>query len=40
MFFAEEGKFLVVEGDFLGYEGKILEYSEEEKGSLPQSKFA
>jgi hypothetical protein len=40
MFFADEGKFLVVEGDFLGYEGKILEYSEEEKGSLPQSKFA
>lgn len=40
MFFAEEGKFLVVEGDILGFEGKILEYSDEEKGSLPQSKFA
>lgn len=40
MFFAEEGKFLVVEGDILGFEGKVLEYSKEERDSLPQSKFA
>ncbi|MGM7448926.1 UNVERIFIED_ORG: HNH endonuclease [Idiomarina abyssalis] len=40
MFFAETGKFLVVEGDVMGFEGKILEYTKEEKDSLPQSKFA
>lgn len=40
MFFAEEGKFLVLEGDALGYEGNILEYSKEERDTLPQSKFS
>lgn len=40
MFFAEDGKFLVVEGDILGFEGRILEFNEEERSSLPHSRFA
>jgi len=40
MFFAEKGKFLIIVGDILGFEGKVLEYTKEEKDSLPESKFS
>lgn len=37
MFFAEKGKFLVIEGDVLGFEARLLEYTEEERTSLPKT---
>ncbi|MGK0524790.1 MAG: hypothetical protein ACI92N_002434 [Pseudomonadales bacterium] len=41
MFFAEKGKFLVMEGPFmdLSFRTRLLEYSLEEKSSLPESLF-
>lgn len=39
MFFAEKGKFLIVHGPFkdLSFRAELLEYSENEKGNLPNS---
>ncbi|HHQ4712022.1 TPA: HNH endonuclease [Aeromonas veronii] len=40
MFFAEHGRLLVIEGDILGHQTKLYQFTQDEKNSLPQSKFA
>ena len=40
MFFAEHGRFIVVEGDILGHKTNLYQFTQAEKDSLPQSKFA
>ncbi|WP_161937749.1 HNH endonuclease signature motif containing protein [Aquitalea pelogenes] len=41
MFFAEKGKFLIMEGPFsdLSYRTRLLEFSEDEKNSMPKALF-
>lgn len=40
MFFADTGKFLTMEGDILGFEARLLEFTNEERVTLPDALFS